>query len=113
MDTDSIQSNGAKVLTADYADFCFLFFHFQRTLAVSLKSGFIMSYLERAISDGHAKLTGEGKQQKILYVAVNHTERYADPEEQVRAEFWAELIYRYGYEPARIGGEPELRNRNG
>jgi type I restriction enzyme M protein len=51
-----------------------------------------MSYLERAITDGHAKLTGEGKQQKILYVAVNHTERYADPEEQVRAEFWAELI---------------------
>ena len=38
-----------------------------------------MSYLERAITDGHAKLTGEGKQQKILYVAVNHTERYADP----------------------------------
>ena len=29
-----------------------------------------MSYLERAITDGHAKLTGEGKQQKILYVAV-------------------------------------------
>lgn len=46
-----------------------------------------MSYLERAIADGHAKLTGENKQQKILYVAVNHTERYADPEEQVRAEF--------------------------
>ena len=39
-----------------------------------------MNYLERAISDGHAKLTGEGKQQKILYVAVNHTERYTDPE---------------------------------
>ncbi len=32
-----------------------------------------MSYLERAITDGHAKLTGEGKQQKILYVAVNHS----------------------------------------
>ena len=64
-----------------------------------------MSYLERAITDGHAKFSGEGKQQKILYVAVNHTERYADPEEQVRAEFWAELIYRYGYEPGRIGVE--------
>jgi hypothetical protein len=44
-----------------------------------------MSYLERAITDGHAKFSGEGKQQKILYVAVNHTERYADSEEQVRA----------------------------
>jgi hypothetical protein len=70
-----------------------------------------MSYLERAITDGHAKLTGEGKQQKILYVAVNHNERYADPEEQVRAEFWAELIYRYGYEPARIGVEITVPDR--
>ena len=70
-----------------------------------------MSYLERAINDGHAKLSGEGKQQKILYAAVNHTERYADPEEQVRAEFWAELIYRYGYEPARIGVEITVPDR--
>jgi type I restriction enzyme M protein len=46
-----------------------------------------MSFLERAIADGHAKLFGDGKQQKITCVAVNHTERYADPEEQVRAEF--------------------------
>ena len=28
---------------------------------------------------------------------VLNTERFADPEEQVRAEFWAELIYRYDY----------------
>ena len=69
------------------------------------------SFLDRAITDGHAKLSGEGKQQKILYVAVNHTERYADPEEQVRAEFWAELIYRYGYEPARIGVEVTVPDR--
>ena len=70
-----------------------------------------MNYLARAIADGHAKLSGEGKQQKIIYVAVNHTERYADPEEQVRAEFWAELIYRYGYEPARIGVEVTVPDR--
>ena len=70
-----------------------------------------MTFLERAIKDGHAKITGEGKQQKITYVAVNHTERYADPEEQVRAEFWAELIYRYGYEPARIGVEVVVPDR--
>ena len=43
-----------------------------------------MSYLERAITDGHAKLTGEGKQQKILYVTVNHTERYADPNNDIQ-----------------------------
>ena len=63
------------------------------------------TFLSRAIADAHAELTGEGKQQKIRYVAANHTERYADPEEQVRAEFWAELIYHYGYEPERIGFE--------
>jgi len=28
-----------------------------------------MSYLERAINDGHAQLAGEGKQQKITYLA--------------------------------------------
>jgi type I restriction enzyme M protein len=85
---------------------------FRRTLApANTEPGFTMSYLERAITDGHAKFTGEGKQQKILYVAVNHTERYADPEEQVRAEFWAELIYRYGYEPARIGVEITVPDR--
>jgi type I restriction enzyme M protein len=70
-----------------------------------------MTYLERALKDRHAKIAGEGKQQKITYVAVNHTERYADPEEQVRAEFWAELIYRYGYEPARIGVEVTVPDR--
>ncbi|HEY9172074.1 MAG TPA: N-6 DNA methylase [Verrucomicrobiae bacterium] len=63
------------------------------------------TFLSRAIADGHAELTGEGKQQKIRYIAADHTERYADPEEQVRAEFWAELIYHYGYEPERIGLE--------
>ena len=40
-----------------------------------------MTFLERAITDGHAKFTGEGKQQKILYAAANHTERCSGPEE--------------------------------
>ena len=69
------------------------------------------TYLERAINDGHAKFTGEGKTQRIVYLAVNHTERYSDPEEQVRAEYWAELIYRYGYEPGRIGVEITVPDR--
>lgn len=30
-----------------------------------------MTYLERAISDGHAKFSGEGKQQQITYLAEN------------------------------------------
>lgn len=69
------------------------------------------TYLDRAIRDGHAKLTGEGKGQRVVYLAVNHSERYSDPEEQVRAEYWAELIYRYGYEPGRIGVEITIPDR--
>ena len=60
-------------------------------------------YLEQALSKGYATISGEGNKQRITYIAVNHSERYPDPEEQVRAEYWAELIFRYGYEPARIG----------
>lgn len=70
-----------------------------------------MTYLDRAIRDGHAKITGEGKQRKILYLAVNKTERFSDPEEQVRAEFWAELIYRYGYDSLCIGIEVTVPDR--
>jgi len=68
-------------------------------------------YLERALKDGHAEISGEGKREKITYVAVNHSERYSDPEEKVRAEYWAELIYRYRYEPARIGVEVTVPDR--
>ncbi len=70
-----------------------------------------MRYLDRAIGDGHARITGEGKQQKIIYLAVNQSERYSYPEEQVRAEYWAELIYRYGYEPNCIGVEVVVPDR--
>ena len=69
------------------------------------------TYLERAVSDGHAKFSGEGRAQRIVYLAVNQSERYGDPEEQERAEFWAELIYRYGYEPGRIGVEITVPDR--
>jgi type I restriction enzyme M protein len=70
-----------------------------------------MSYLERALKDKHVLITGEGKAAKITYMSINWTERYNDPEEQVRAEFWAELIYRYGYEPQRIGVEIVVPDR--
>ncbi len=70
-----------------------------------------MTYLEMALADNHAQLAGEGKQQKIIYTAKNHTERYSDPEEKVRAEFWAELIYVYGYAPHRIGIEITVPDR--
>lgn len=70
-----------------------------------------MTFLERAIADGHAEITGEGKTERIHYVAANHSERWADPEEKVRAEFWAELIYKYEYRPERIRFEVTVPRR--
>lgn len=69
------------------------------------------SYTERAIADGHATLIGEGKSERIRYVSANHSERWADPEEKVRAEFWAELIYKYEYRPERIRFEVQVPRR--
>jgi type I restriction enzyme M protein len=69
------------------------------------------TYLEKAIEDGHAELTGEGKNERIRYKAANHSERWADPEEKVRAEFWAELIYKYEYPPERIRFEVKVERR--
>jgi len=70
-----------------------------------------MKYLEQAIEKGYATISGEGTKQRITYVAVNHSERFSDSEEQVRAEYWAELIFRYGYEPSLIGVEVTVPDR--
>ena len=70
-----------------------------------------MNYLERAVTDGHAKFSGDGKTERIHYVAASHSDRWADPEEKVRAEFWAELIYKYEYKPERIGVEVKVERR--
>ena len=51
------------------------------------------TFLARAIADGHAEITGEGRGERIRYIAAGHSERWADPEEKVRAELWVELIY--------------------
>lgn len=69
------------------------------------------TYLEQAIEEGHAKITGEGKNQRIHYIAANHSERWSDPEEKVRAEFWAELIYKYEYKPERMRFEVKVPRR--
>ena len=68
-------------------------------------------YLPHALNDSHAVIDATGKRPKILYVAVNHTEVFDDPEEAVRAEFWAELIYKYGYDPRYIGVEIPVPQR--
>jgi type I restriction enzyme M protein len=69
------------------------------------------TYLERALTDGHAELDNSGAKTRILYKAVGRREIFADPEEKVRAEYWAELIYRYGYSPLRIGVEVTVPDR--
>jgi type I restriction enzyme M protein len=68
-------------------------------------------FLKLALADGLAKFVGEGKSERILYVNANHSERWADPEEKVRAELWAELIYKYEYRPERIRFEVTVPRR--
>src|SRR5260370_13270285 len=69
------------------------------------------TFIERALADGHAAIIGEGKSERIHYKAANHSERWSDPEEKVRAEFWAELIYKYEYPPERIHFEVTVPRR--
>ena len=69
------------------------------------------SFLERAINEGLAQISGEGRNERIYYVIANHSERWSDPEEKVRAEFWAELIYKYDYEPSKIRLEIRVPRR--
>lgn len=68
-------------------------------------------FIKHAIVDGLVTFSGEGKTERIHYVAANHSERWADPEEKVRAEFWAELIYKYEYRPERIRFEVKVPRR--
>ena len=67
---------------------------------------------EKALGDGHLRLETVGKTEKIVYTAVGRPERWSDPEEKVRAEFYAELIYNYGYAPQRIGVEVTVPDRS-
>ena len=68
-------------------------------------------YLERAIADGRAAITGEGRNQRIRYIAANHSERWSDPEEKARAELWSEIIYKYEYPQERIRFEVNVPRR--
>lgn len=71
-----------------------------------------MTYLEKAEKSGYVSIIGTGKKAKITYVTSdNHTENYNDPEEKVRAEFWAELIYKYDYPANRIKVEVSVPDR--
>ena len=67
--------------------------------------------LSRALDDGLAEITGEGRNERIRYITADHSERWSDPEEKVRAELWAELVYRYEYPPERIRFEVNVPRR--
>ena len=69
------------------------------------------TYLEQAIEDGYAKVSGAGKAQRIRYIAAKHSERWSDPKEKIRAEFWAELICKYQYRPDRMRFEVRVSHR--
>ena len=71
----------------------------------------LQTYIELALRDGLAELSGEGQNRRIRYVAADHSERWSDPEEKVRAELWAELIYKYEYPPERIRFEEQVPGR--
>ena len=71
-----------------------------------------MTFLEKAIKDGLAYIAGTDGKQKITYVTSDsYTENYNAPEEKVRAEFWAELIYKYDYPANRIKIEVVIPDR--
>lgn len=71
-----------------------------------------MTFLERAIKDGYAYISRTENKQKITYVTSdNRSENYSAPEEKVRAEFWAELIYKYEYPASRIKVEVVVPDR--
>jgi type I restriction enzyme M protein len=70
------------------------------------------SFLNKAFEEGHLRLDHSGRFEKVVYAAANRSERWSDPEEKVRAEFYAELIYRYGYSPDRIGVDITVPDRS-
>ena len=69
------------------------------------------TYLQRALDAGHVVIEQSGRGERIRYIAVDHSENWKDPEEKVRAEYYAELICRYGYPAKRIGVEVIVPDR--
>lgn len=68
--------------------------------------------LQKAEAEGFIRFTGEGKNQRIVYVhSKEHSERWSDPEEKVRAAFYAELIYNYKYPAKYIEIEHNVADR--
>jgi type I restriction enzyme M protein len=72
-----------------------------------------MTFLETALANKDIRIEKSDRGiEYIRYVAVDRRERWSDPEEKVRAEYYAELIYRYGYPARRIGVEVTVPDRS-
>ncbi len=72
-----------------------------------------MSYNEVALREGQIRIVKSDRGVEYArYVAVDRRERWSDPEEKVRAKYYAELIHRYGYSPKRIGVEVTVPDRS-
>jgi type I restriction enzyme M protein len=71
----------------------------------------VENYLQRALNAGELVIEQSGRGERIRYVAVDHSENWRDPEEKVRAEYYAELIHRYKYDPKKIGVEVIVPDR--
>jgi type I restriction enzyme M protein len=72
-----------------------------------------MSYIDMALTEGQLRIERSDRGvEYIRYLAVDRRERWSDPEEKVRAEYYAELIHRYGYPPKRIGVEVTVPDRS-
>ena len=69
------------------------------------------TYIEQAIAKKRAEITDDRRGQRILYKDSGKSYKYSDPEEQVRAELWAELMYKYDYPARRIDFEVNVPRR--
>lgn len=71
-----------------------------------------MTFLDTALTNKDIRIEKSDRGiEYIRYVAVDRRERWSDPEEKVRAEYYAELIHRYGYPARRIGVEVTVPDR--
>jgi type I restriction enzyme M protein len=70
-----------------------------------------MAYLDKALADGSAQLSQVGTNKiKINYKKYDKS-FVLDPEELVRANYWAELIYLYDYDPSCIDIDVAIPDR--
>ena len=68
-----------------------------------------INFLRIGEQKGYIEFLNEGK--TIHYIAPGRKEKFTDPEEQVRARYYVELIERYQYPENRIGLEVTIPGR--